>query len=94
MSLIDFSPENQYAAFAKTSTIAGAASTHLLLRKAWKLITKREPPVNPASPEVLWKEALIWGATTGLVAGVMKIMVHRLSAEMWKKYKGTPPKGL
>lgn len=94
MNLPEISLKNQYNAFAKASAIAGAFSSRFLLKKGWKLITKKDPPLNPASPGVLWREALLWGAVTGLSAGVARIVFRRLSAGAWRKYKGAKPKDI
>lgn len=91
MNLPEISLKNQYNALSKTSSIAGAAGTRFLLKKGWKFITKKEPPINPASPGVLWKEALLWGAATGLAAGVARIVLRRITAGLWRKYKGAKP---
>lgn len=91
MSLIELTAKNQYDMLTKASTIVGAIGTRTLVKKAWKAITKKEPPQNPDSPDVLWKEALLWGASTGLAVGVIKIVARRLTAASWKKYKGPKP---
>lgn len=93
MKIPELSLQNQYNALAKTSGIAGAVGTRFLLKKVWKVVTKKEPPLNPASPGVLWKEALLWGAATGMAAGVARIILRRLSASVWRKYKGAIPGG-
>lgn len=91
MSLFNISLKNQYNAFEQTSGLAAGAGTLFLLKKGWKLVTKKEPPENPASPSVLWREALLWGAVSGLAAGVAKVVFHRLSTSVWRKYRGATP---
>ncbi len=91
MSLIELSPKKQYNLLSKASTIAGAVGTRKLIKKGWKAFTKKDPPTNPASPTVLWKEALLWGACTGLTVGIAKTVVRRLIAGYWRKYKGAKP---
>lgn len=91
MSIIELTPKKEYGFLTKASTIAGAVGTRQLATKAWKAITKKDPPLNPASPGVLWKEALLWGAFTGLSVGIIKVVLRRFTAAYWRKYKGAKP---
>ena len=94
MSVFEITPKKQYDILTKVSAIAGAIGTRQLLKTGWKKITKNDPPQNPASPSVLWKEALLWGAATGLTVGVMKVVSRRLTGAYWEKFKGPKPKGV
>jgi hypothetical protein len=81
----------QYDALAKGSSVLGMFSTRYLSGKAWKLITNKKPPENPAQPGVLWSEAIVWGAVTGMAAGIVGVIVQRLAAEWWRKTQGAIP---
>ncbi|AHM58907.1 hypothetical protein D770_03200 [Flammeovirgaceae bacterium 311] len=81
----------QYNIFNKGSRAAVGASTRYILAKTWKAFTKKDPPLNPASPGVLWAEALMWGALTGAAAGILGTVVRRLTAEWWLEYQGIKP---
>lgn len=91
MRLLNISEKKQYNILEKASTIAGAIGIRTLIKQGWKSYAKKEPPENPASPLVPWKEALIWGAATGLTVGLMKIVTRRATAASWRKYKGALP---
>ena len=91
MSIIELTPEKQFNYLSTASTIAVAIGSRQLIEKGWKLITKKDPPKNPGTPSVVWKEALLWGAFTGLSVGVLKIVARRLTAASWRKYKGPLP---
>lgn len=91
MSMLTISRTKQYQAFNKLSTIAMAVVTRNLLKKGWKSITKNDPPENPSDPSIPWKEALIWGAATGLSVGITKVLTRRLADISWEKYKGPKP---
>lgn len=91
MHLLNISEKNQYNILEKVSTMAGAIGIRALIKQGWKAYAKKEPPENPDSPLVPWREALIWGAATGLTVGIMKIITRRATAASWRKYKGTTP---
>jgi len=58
-----------------------ARGTRFLVGRGYTLITDEEVPLNPAHPEVAWREALIWAAVSGLVGGLATLTVWRLLAE-------------
>lgn len=81
----------QYNIINKGSRAAVGAGTRYILGKGWKLVTKKDPPLNPATPGVLWTEALVWGALMGMVAGMLGIVARRLSAKWWRNNQGVKP---
>lgn len=81
----------QYTVLNKGSRAALGAGSRYLLAKGWRAFTKKDPPFNPATPGVMWTEAIIWGAVTGMVIGVLGTVARRLTAEWWRKYKGMKP---
>lgn len=91
MAILGISEKNQFKAFQKLSTIAVTVATRSLLKKGWKSITKNDPPDDPSKPSVLWKEALLWGAATGLSLGITRVATRRLADQSWKKFKGPKP---
>lgn len=91
MSMLDLSLKKQYDILTKASSIAGAVVARNVLKKGWEKVTNKKPPVNPAAPSVIWKEALLWGAATGMVVGIAKVITRRVSSSAWRKYKKVPP---
>lgn len=71
-------------------TLAAAIGATLLTRKllagGWRQAVDRDPPKNPASPEVSWREALLWGAVSGAVIGVVRIASRRASSKAYRLY--------
>ena len=49
------------------------------LESAWLSTLDRDPPKNPSSREVQWKEAMLWGAASGALVGIARIASRRLS---------------
>ena len=49
--------------------------------KGYSLLTSEDPPRNPASPEVEWKDAIVWTIVSGIVGGLARLAVRRALAE-------------
>jgi hypothetical protein len=75
---------------AASGAIAALASNQLL-RRGWSAWRKEPPPENPASPDVSWRDALIWAGATGLVVGVGRMIAKRGAAAGWRKVTGEEP---
>lgn len=89
MSLL--SHNTQYNLLSKGSRALTAMAAHSLMRKVWRKVTHKQPPLNPASHGVQWGEALAWGAASGLMIGMMKTVVRKTTANYYKKLAGFKP---
>jgi len=68
---------------------AAIAATFLArnaLQASWRTALDREPPKNPASSEVDWKDALLWGAVSGAVVGMVRIASRRGSSAAYNRF--------
>ncbi len=52
------------------------------------------PPLNPADRSVNWGEAVAWAVSSGIGAGLGRLVSKRLAAGGWEKATGNPPPGL
>lgn len=71
---------------------AAIAATFLArnaLQASWKVALNREPPKNPTSSEVDWKDALLWGAVSGACVGMVRIASRRASSSLYRNLKST-----
>lgn len=50
------------------------------LHKGYEKVFDREAPVNPASRDVDWGEAVVWTVAGGIVAGLSRLLVRRALA--------------
>ena len=66
---------NEIALYA--SVVAAGFATRYLLGRAWEARTDEPPPKDPAQPGVSWQEALTWGGTAGVMAGLARTAVRR-----------------
>ena len=76
-------------AMAFGAAIAATFLARNALQASWKLALDREPPKNPASSEVDWKDALLWGAVSGACVGVVRIASRRASSSFYRNVSST-----
>ena len=74
-------------AVAFAAAIAATFLARNALQLCWRKTLDREPPKNPASYDVAWKEALLWGAVSGAIVGVARIASRRASSSAYHSIK-------
>lgn len=82
-----------FRALGVGAAICAGMAARAALKATWTTVTKRDPPLNPASRDTAWKEALIWATLTGATVGVARLAARRLAAEGWHKMTGSYPAG-
>ncbi|GAA5508581.1 DUF4235 domain-containing protein [Novipirellula caenicola] len=58
-----------------------------LLEAVWQATLDRDPPKNPTSREVAWRDALLWGAASGAVVGLARIASRRASSGAYRSWR-------
>lgn len=66
----------------KTWIVSGSTLlSALLVKKAlefiWKTATKRDPPKNPADPNISWGEAIAWTMLSGFFVSMARLIIRR-----------------
>lgn len=59
------------------------------VQAGWRKTMNSDPPKNPASHEVDWRDALLWGAVSGAVVGVARIASRRASSSVYQSIKSS-----
>jgi hypothetical protein len=76
----------------------GAAFTTGVVRKVlasgWKRATGKEPPADPAHPDVRWREAATWAAVSAGAVALAKLVAQRRVAATWRRASGSLPPGM
>ncbi|WP_017933757.1 DUF4235 domain-containing protein [Nocardioides sp. Iso805N] len=80
-----------WSAMALLSGLVAARGASVLLNKFWKSSTKRNPPINPADPDVELWEAVAWSALTGATVAMIKMFAQRRAAHYYVKSTGHLP---
>jgi len=73
------------------SGILGALSARALIKAIWRNVLDRNPPLNPASPDTGWGEAVRWTAAVGVGAGIARLVARRGAASAWTRVRGAKP---
>lgn len=64
------------------------------VHKAWTVGAGKEPPANPADPDVGLAEAVGWAVVSGAVVGIARMMAERKAADKWRRSTGSLPPGV
>lgn len=83
-----------WAIFSLGAALLGAAIAKKTLNTSWKAATGKEPPANPADPDVdLW-EAVLWAAVSGTFVALARMLATRKAANYYAKSTGHLPPDL
>lgn len=63
------------------------------LDQAWKLAKDEDPPLDPSSRDVDWKDAIAWTVATGVIMGLGRLLARRGAAAGWERLLGEAPPG-
>jgi hypothetical protein len=80
-----------WAVFSMVSAIAGATVAKKVLNTGWKAATGKEPPANPADPDVAMAEAVAWAAASGTLVALARMLATRRAANYYVKSTGHLP---
>ena len=76
---------------ATTSALGAAALAKKGLNTSWRAATGKNPPENPADPDVSIGEAVMWAAVSGTLIGVARMLASRRAAHYYAKSTGHLP---
>ena len=80
--------------FSLVAGLGAAAVTRKLLDRSWKAAAGKNPPENPADPDVSLAEAMMWASLTGAAAALARMLAQRRAAGYYAKSTGHLPPGL
>ena len=76
------------------SAAAAATATRKAAERVYQAGTGEAPPENPSSPQVPLRQAILWAALSGVVVGLVRLLVERTAAAAWVRARGELPPGL
>lgn len=80
-----------YAAFSLAAALGAAAVAKKGLNSTWRAATGKNPPANPADPDVSLAEAIMWAALSGTLIGVARMLAARRAAHYYARSTGHLP---
>ena len=61
-----------------------------LLNTSWRAATGKNPPENPADPDVDVWEAVLWAAVSGTIVGLARMLAQRKAASYYHPLRRPP----
>jgi uncharacterized protein DUF4235 len=83
-----------WTVFSLVAGLGAAALTRKLLDRSWKAAAGKNPPENPADPDVSLGEAAIWAGLTGAAVALARMLAQRRAADYYARSTGHLPPGL
>ena len=80
-----------YSAFSLIAALGAAAVAKKGLNSSWRVATGKNPPANPADPDVSIGEAVLWAAVSGTLIGVARMLATRRAAHYYARSTGHLP---
>ena len=80
--------------FSLVAALTAAALAKKGLNTSWKAATGKNPPANPADPDVDVWEAVLWATVSGTAIGLARMLATRRAAKYYAKSTGHLPPGL
>lgn len=83
-----------WTVFSLVSALLGATVAKKTLNTSWRAATGKQPPANPADPDVdLW-EAMAWAAASGTFVAIARMLASRRAASYYARSTGHLPPSL
>ena len=87
----DTSNSKFFSAFSLAAAVGAAAVAKKALNTTWRATTGKNPPANPADPDVRMGEAVMWAAVSGTLIGVARMLATRRAANYYARSTGHLP---
>jgi hypothetical protein len=69
----------------------GGRAVKFGLDRAWRVAMDDDPPDDPGSPDIPWREAILWTVATGVVVGLSHLLIRRGLDYGWMRATGEYP---
>jgi hypothetical protein len=83
-----------WTVFSLGAALGAAAVARKTIDKSWKLATGKNPPENPADPDVDVWEAVAWASVTGAFIALARMLAQRRAASYYTRSTGHLPPDL
>ena len=80
--------------FSLAAALLAAAVAKKVLDKSWTVATGKQPPENPADPDVDVSEAVAWAVVSGVAIGLARMFAQRRAASYFQRSTGHLPADL
>ena len=73
------------------SAIVAGAAVKRSLDAGWRAVTSKDPPDEPESLTIGWKDALLWTTVSAVAVGLAQLTARRGAAMGWRQVTGKRP---
>lgn len=80
-----------WTVFSLISALGAAAVAKKALNSGWHVATGKEPPENPADPDVRMGEAVAWAMVSGTFVALARMLAQRRAAGYYQRSAGHLP---
>jgi hypothetical protein len=80
--------------FSLGAALGAAAVSKKVINTSWKAATGKNPPANPADPDVDVWEAVAWATVSGTFIALARMLAARKAAHYYARSTGHLPPGL
>jgi hypothetical protein len=80
-----------WTVFSLVSALGAAAIAKKGLNTSWRAATGKNPPQNPADPDVDVWEAVLWATISGTLVALARMFAQRKAATYYVKSTGELP---
>jgi hypothetical protein len=77
--------------FSLVTALGAAAVAKKTLNTSWRAATGKNPPENPADPDVDVWEAVMWAAVSGTFVALARMLAQRKAAGYYQRSAGHLP---
>ena len=89
--MADSGSSKLWTVFSLVSALLGAALAKKALDTGWKAATGKNPPENPADPDVAMGEAVAWAVVSGTFVALARMLAQRRAANYYRRSAGHLP---
>ena len=76
------------------ATVGATIAARKAMTTTWKVASGKNPPQNPAPPDVSIAEAIAWATISGVAVGLARMFASRKAADYYRKSTGHLPPNL
>ena len=80
-----------WSIFSLAAALGAAAVAKKAITSSWRVATGKNPPANPADPDVDVWEAVTWAAVSGTLIAIARMLATRKAANYYAKSTGHLP---
>ena len=83
-----------WTVFSMAAGLSAVFVAKKVLDRSWSFATGKEPPENPADPDVDMWEAISWAVASGVAVGLARMLAQRRAASYYARSTGHLPPDL